>query len=306
MKPRLIVHGGAWDIPDEFVADHVAGVQRAVDEIHPLLQDGLPALDAVEKAVNILEEDPTFDAGRGAFLNARGDIELDALIMDGERLDFGAVCAVANLLNPVSLARRVMGAKDFRILVGEGAMQFARECGMEAVDPRELLTDRELDFYQKIKNDETFTPINAFKGFGNGKTPSDTVGAVALDADGNLACATSTGGTPRKHPGRVGDSPIIGSGGYADNGLGAASSTGYGESILRVMLCKTACDFLRTHAPMDAAARSMDVLLKRGEGYGGVIMISPDGGYGFAHNTPRMAFAYADDAGMTQARIKTD
>ena len=306
MIPRLIVHGGAWDIPDEFVDDHVAGVKRAVDEIFPLLQKGMSALDAVEKAVNILEEDPTFDAGRGAFLNASGNIELDALIMDGKRLDFGAVCAVANLLNPVTLARKVMGARDFRILVGEGAMQFARECGMEEVDPRELLTDRELDFYEKIKNDETFSPLNAFSGFGPGETPSDTVGAVALDADGNLACATSTGGTPRKHPGRVGDSPIIGSGGYADNELGAASSTGYGESILRVMLCKTACDFLRTGTPMDAATRSMDVLLKRGEGYGGVIMISPDGGYGFAHNTPRMAFAYADDAGETRARIKTD
>lgn len=300
MKPRLIVHGGAWDIPDEFVDNHVAGVKRTVEEIYPMLEDGMSALDAVEKAVNILEEDPTFDSGRGAFLNAKGDIELDALIMDGNKLDFGAVCAVANLLNPVTLARKVMGAKDFRILVGDGAMQYARECGMKEVDPRELLTDRELAFYEKIKNDESFAPIDAFSGNG----PSDTVGAVALDKDGNLACATSTGGTPRKHPGRVGDSPIIGSGGYADNELGAASSTGYGESILRVMLCKTACDFLRTDTPMSAADKSMDVLLKRGEGYGGVIMISPEGEYGFAHNTPRMAFAYADKDGATQAQIK--
>lgn len=299
MKPRLIVHGGAWDIPDKFVDDHVEGVRQAIDTIHPLLMDGMSALDAVEQAVNILEADPTFDAGRGAFLNAQGDIELDALIMDGQRLDFGAVCAVANLMHPVSLARRVMGAKDFRILAGEGAMQFAKECGMDEVDPRELLTERELAFYEKIKNDESFTPIDAFSG----QAPSDTVGAVAMDAEGNLACATSTGGTPRKHPGRVGDSPIIGSGGYADNELGAASSTGYGESILRVMLCKTACDFLRTETPMDAADKSMNVLRTRGEGYGGVIMISPDGEYGFAHNTPRMAFAYADDAGATQAMI---
>jgi beta-aspartyl-peptidase (threonine type) len=293
------VHGGAWDIPDEFADAHVAGVRQAVDQIYPLLQNGLSALDAVEKAVNILETDPTFDAGRGAFLNACGDIELDALIMDGQALDFGAVAAVTNLMHPVSLARKVMGAKDFRILVGGGAMQFARECGFKEVDPRELLTDRERDFYEKIKNDENFTPINAFSG----ACPSDTVGAVALDASGNLACATSTGGTPRKHPGRVGDSPIIGSGGYADNQLGAASSTGYGESILRVMLCKTACDFLRTDTPMDAASLSMDVLRTRGHGFGGVIMLSPDGAYGFAHNTPRMAFAYADDKGDTRAQI---
>lgn len=300
MKPRLIVHGGAWGIPDKFVDDHVNGVRATVDAIYPKLADGMSAMDAVEQAVNILEADPTFDSGRGAFLNAKGDIELDAFIMDGARLDFGAVAAVANLLHPVSLARKVMGAKDFRILVGDGAMQFAKECGFEEVDPRELLTERELAFYEKIKNDQSFAPIDAFSGNG----PSDTVGAVALDAEGNLACATSTGGTPRKHPGRVGDSPIIGSGGYADNELGAASSTGYGESLLRVMLCKTACDFLRTQSAMEAAWESMDVLQIRGQGYGGVIMISPEGDYGFAHNTPRMAFAYADDDRQTQAHIK--
>jgi len=300
MKPRLIVHGGAWDIPDGFVDDHVAGVRCAIEEIYPLLEDGCTAMDAVEKAVNILEADPTFDAGKGAFLNANGDIELDALIMDGKELDFGAVAAVANLLHPVSLARKVMCAKDFRILVGEGAMQYAKECGFTELDPRELLTERELALYEKIKNDQSFKPIQAFSG----ECPSDTVGAVAMDKNGNLACATSTGGTPRKHPGRVGDSPIIGSGGYADNELGAASSTGYGESILRVMLCKTACDFLRTDSPMQAADNSMEVLRTRGHGFGGVIMLSPTGEYGFAHNTPRMAFAYADDEGVAQAQIK--
>lgn len=299
MKPRLIVHGGAWDIPDEHVDAHIAGVRKAIEEIYPMLEAGCSALEAVEKAVNILEADPTFDAGCGAFLNAQGKIELDAFIMDGKELDFGAVCAVADLLHPVTLARKVMGAKDFRILVGEGASQFAEECGMEKVDPRELLTERELKFFDNIKDDDSFSTIGSFSG----AHPSDTVGAVAIDKDGNLACATSTGGTPRKHPGRVGDSPIIGSGGYADNELGAASSTGYGESLLRVMLCKTACDFLPTSAPMEAASKSMDVLYKRVKGFGGVIMISPEGEYGFAHNTPRMAFAYADDEGNAQAKI---
>lgn len=309
MQPKLIVHGGAWDIPDEFVDAHVAGVRQAVETIYPLLKQGLSALDAVEKAVNILEADPTFDAGRGAFLNARGNIELDAMIMDGHELDFGAVAAVANLLHPVSLARKVMAGKDFRILVGEGAMQYARECGFQEADPRELLTERELKFYERIKNDKSFTSLDAFSGNQSGTGPSgmgpsDTVGAVAMDSNGNLACATSTGGTPRKRPGRVGDSPIIGSGGYADNELGAASSTGYGESILRVMLCKTACDLLHGETPMQAAEQSMEILKRRGHGYGGVIMLSPDGRYGFAHSTPRMAFAYADDSGRTQAYIK--
>ncbi len=302
MEPRLIVHGGAWNIPDEYEGAHVAGVRKAVLEAWPLLRDGASALDAVERAVNILEEDPTFDAGRGAFLNAKGQIELDAMIMDGQALDFGAVAGVRNLLNPVSLARKVMGAEDFRILIADGAMQFAKECGMEELDPRELLTARELKLYEQIKNDSEFKVLNAF----GGPSPSDTVGAVALDRDGNLACATSTGGTPGKHPGRVGDSPIIGSGGYADNELGAASSTGYGESILRVILCKTACDYISNAGTMGAAQQSMDILLRRGKGYGGVIMLSPQGEYGFAHNTPRMAFAYVDDAGEVHAAIRVD
>jgi beta-aspartyl-peptidase (threonine type) len=301
MKPRLIVHGGAWDIPDQFVDDHVKGVQTAIEQVYPLLEAGCSALEAVEKAVNILEADPTFDAGCGAFLNAKGNIELDAFIMDGKELDFGSVAAVANLLHPVSLARKVMQAEDFRFLVADGALEFARECGMQEIDPKELLTDRELEFYNQIKSDRSFSTVKAFSGQ---SLPSDTVGAVALDAEGNIACATSTGGTPRKHPGRVGDCPIIGSGGYADNLLGAASSTGYGESLMRVMLCRTACDNLQRQPAMDAAGNAINYLQQRVQGYGGVIMISPQGDYGFAHNTPRMAFAYADDDGNAIADIK--
>lgn len=289
MKPRLIVHGGAWDIPDRHVDDHVNGVRAAVDTVFPLLQDGMSALEAVERAVNVLEEDPTFDAGRGAFINARGYIELDAMIMDGRTLDFGCVAALRNQLNPVSVARRVMDAKDFRMLVGPGAQEFACAQGFKEVPIEDLLTERELKLYETIKNDRSFEPINAFSG----QTPSDTVGAVALDCHGNLACATSTGGTPLKHPGRVGDSPIIGSGGYADNETGAASSTGYGETIMRVVLCKTACDRLMTQGAMQAATSSIKTLETRGKGYGGLILIDPQGNYGYAHNTPRMAFAYA-------------
>ncbi|WP_147820809.1 isoaspartyl peptidase/L-asparaginase [Salidesulfovibrio onnuriiensis] len=300
MKPRLIVHGGAWDIPDQHVEAHINGVRAAVETVHPLLEQGMSALEAVERAVNILEEDPTFDAGRGAFINARGDIELDAMIMDGRTLDFGCVAALRNLLNPVSVARRIMDARDFRMLVGPGAQEFARAQGFDEVPIEELLTERELKLYEKIKNDESFKPISAFSG----QAPSDTVGAVALDRDGNLACATSTGGTPRKHPGRVGDSPIVGSGGYADNESGAASATGYGETIMRVVLCKTACDRIEGQGAMRAAASAIETLETRGKGYGGIILIDPRGGYGFAHNTPRMAFAYADGREVV-ARIET-
>ena len=296
-KPKLIVHGGAWDIPDQYVDAHITGVRKAVETVFPRMEEGLSALEAVEYAVNILESDATFDAGRGAFLNSLGEIELDALIMDGATLDFGAVAAVKNLLHPVSLARKIMDEKDFRMLAGEGAQQFARSKGFSELQPETLLTERELKFFAQIKNDPAYRPIHSFSG----STPNDTVGAVALDNTGSLACATSTGGTPRKHPGRIGDSPIIGCGAYAENNLGAASSTGYGEAIMKVILCKTACDRLEHESSMDAACKSITILKQKGKGFGGIILLNSKGEYGFCHNTPRMAFAFAADTDVHAA-----
>ncbi|RMG62493.1 MAG: asparaginase [Calditrichaeota bacterium] len=288
MQPRLIVHGGAWNIPDALVEAHLAGVKAAVCQVYPRLEEGLSALDAVEEAVRLLEADPTFDAGRGAFLNAAGQIELDALIMDGRNLDFGAVAAVQGILHPVSLARRLMEHSEHRFLVGEGAVAFARSQGIPIVDTRDLLTKREREFFEQIRRDPTFTTRKPFEPL-----LGDTVGAVALDCQGNLAAATSTGGTPRKWPGRVGDSPLVGAGGYADNQLGAASATGWGESIISALLSKTACDLLVAHPPQEAAQQAVQFLQRRVNGLGGVILLSPDGGYGLWHNTTRMAFAFA-------------
>ena len=287
MKPRVIVHGGAWSIPDKYVDVHVNGVHHAIAKVYPELLNGMPALDAVEAAVRILEEDPTFDAGRGAFLNAVGEIELDAMIMDGATLNFGALIAVQNILHPISVARRVMEDTEHCILAGTGAQQFARQIGIPEIDPRELLTRRELEFYQQIKNDPTFKTKNPFEA-----TPKGTVGAVALDKGGNLAAATSTGGTPRKLPGRVGDAPLVGAGTYADNRTGAASATGWGESIMKVLLSKTACDLLLNYPAMTAAEKSIEVLKQRVNGWGGIILIDREGNYGFTHNTEKMAFAY--------------
>jgi len=297
--PRLIVHGGAWSIPDEMETDHVNGVYRAVAEVYPQLQQGLSALDAVEQAVNIMEADPTFDAGRGAFLNAKGEIELDAMIMDGATLNFGAVAAVQNILHPVSLARLVMEKTEHCLLVGNGAQEFSKIMGIPNVDPRELLTPRELAFYEQIKQDASFTTRKPFEVH-----PTGTVGAVAQDVDGNLAAATSTGGTPRKLPGRVGDSPIVGAGTYADNQLGAASATGFGESIMKVLLSKTTCDLLSKHSAPEAAAAAIHILKQKVDGLGGIILIDNQGNYGFAHNTTKMAFAYAENIGEVSANIK--
>lgn len=288
-QARLIVHGGAWNIPDAMDADHLNGVYQAISQTYPLLQKGISALDAVEQAVKILEADPTFDSGRGAFLNELGEIELDAMIMEGKNLDFGAVSAVQNLLHPVSLARKVMEETEHCYLTGKGAQRFAKRMGFEELPPEALLTARELAFYEKIKNQPSFRTHHPFEF-----RPSDTVGAVAMDKDGNLAAATSTGGTARKLQGRVGDSPIAGAGAYADNLSGATSATGWGESIMRVLLSKTVCDLFLSHSAKKAATLGIEVLKNRVQGLGGIIGINKDGDYAFAYNTPKMAFAYWD------------
>ncbi len=289
MQPKLIVHGGAWNIPNEYDAAHLNGVTVAVSAVYPKMVAGLSALDAVEMAVNILEKDPTFDAGKGAFLNERGEVELDAMIMDGRTLDFGAVAALQNILHPVSVARKLMEETEHCMLVGEGALLFAKKMGFEELPPEVLLTDRELAFFQQIKNKESFKTHHPFE-FQN--QPLDTVGAVALDENGNFAAATSTGGTARKLVGRVGDSPICGAGAYADNESGGASATGWGESIMKILLSKTAVDLFDKYTAMEAAHKSIFILQKKVNGLGGIIGIDKNGHYAFAHNTPKMAYAF--------------
>lgn len=286
MKPKLIVHGGAWNIPNEMELDHINGVENAVRQTWSKLKAGCSALDAVESAVNILELDPTFDAGKGAFLNKEGEIELDAIIMEGQDLNFGAVACVQNIFHPVSLARIVMEQTEHNFLAGKGAQAFAKSKGFKEESPQALLTERELAYFKKIKEDPYFLTHHPFQ------FPSDTVGAVAMDINRNLAVATSTGGTPRKLPGRVGDSPIIGAGAYADNRLGAVSTTGWGESIMRVLLAKTVCDLFDKMPSHKAAQTGVQILKDRVNGLGGVIGITQKGEYSFAHNTPKMAFAY--------------
>jgi len=301
MKPKLIVHGGAWSIPEAVETDHIHGVRQSVAEVYPVLQKGMPALDAVEAAVKIMEKDTTFDAGRGAFLNARGEIELDAMIMDGNTLNFGAVAAVQNIFHPITLARAIMEKTEHCFLAGKGAQIFASQIGMTELDPRDLLTPRELQFYKQIKDDPNFYTHQPFEPL-----PKGTVGAVAMDTQGNLAAATSTGGTPRKLPGRVGDSPIIGAGTYANNKYGAASATGWGESIMKILLSKTACDLLKEKTAEEAAQISIELLEESVQGWGGVILIDKNGNYGFANNTTKMAFAYAEPSGEIIAKIRID
>ena len=233
----MIVHGGAWKIEESTHQAHLDGVRLAAETGWRVLQAGGTALDAVEEAIVVMEDDPTFDAGVGSVLNRVGEIELDAIIMDGQTLALGAVGAVQGITNPVRLARLIIQETDHSVLVADGARRFAELKGMRLAAQAELTVPREVERYRRLqlipgyKLSDEFTP-----------DPMDTVGAVAIDSQGNVAAATSTGGVHYKMPGRVGDSPLVGSGAYADNWTGAASATGHGESIMRVVLSKTATD----------------------------------------------------------------
>lgn len=298
--PSLIVHGGAGTLAPGTEQAHINGVRRAAEVGWQLLQEGRSALDVVEQAVRVLEDDPEFDAGRGSYLNSAGHIEMDALIMDGRTLESGAVAAVQCIGNPISLARLVMSETPHSLLVGEGAQEFAARMGVARLPEGALLVQSELERWQewqRSQNPDLFSPP-ASVGHG-------TVGAVARDREGNLAAATSTGGTRNKLAGRVGDSPLIGCGAYADNLTAAASATGLGESLMKIVICKTACDLVGDGLDAQTAAEHAVRLLgsPRVKGDGGLIMVDREGRVGFAHNTAHMSRAYVLPDGTIRAEV---
>lgn len=297
----LIVHGGAWDIPHELVSAHRDGLAAALDVGWEILSSGGSAVDAVEKTINALEDDPTFDAGKGSFVNALGEIELDASIMNGTVFRAGAVAAIQNIRYPISLARKVMEESEHVLLVGRGAVRFAAEMGINQCKPDELLVDRELERWKQIQAQSTFSTREAFRG----KEEFGTVGAVAVDRGGTIVAGTSTGGTPNKYPGRVGDSALIGCGTYADSAVGGVSCTGWGEAIIKVVLAKTTIDLMDQNAgqPQAAAEWGIKLLALKAEGLGGLIVLSKEGKVGCAFNTPRMARGYRTSE-MGEPRIE--
>jgi len=289
MDPILIVHGGAWAMPDDAVDAHIRGVRAALAAGWRVLSSGGTALDAVEE----------FDAGRGSFLNRDGKVQLDALIMDGATLRAGGVGCVERLRNPVRAARKILSESPHVYFVGEGAERFAAEHGVALCDNAELVIPREvarLREYQALPDqhgNDLFAP----------EVSHDTVGAVALDRHGNIAAATSTGGTLNKAPGRLGDSSLIGCGCYADNHSAAVSTTGWGEPIMKLVLAKWTADRVGSGAqPGFAAEEAMLHLKNRVNGHGGIIVLNAKGEFGIAHNTPRMAWAtktaQREDAGV--------
>jgi beta-aspartyl-peptidase (threonine type) len=288
IDPVLVVHGGAWAMPDDVVAAHLNGVRNAMAAGWQVLKRGGSAVDAVEEAVVVMEDDETFDAGRGSFLNRDGKVQLDALIMEGSTLRAGGVGCVEHLRNPVRAARKILSESPHVYFVAEGAERFAVEHGIELcknedlIIPREVARLREFQAHPVEQNPDLFAPVLSH----------DTVGAVALDDKGNIAAATSTGGTLNKAPGRLGDSSLIGCGCYADNKTAAVSTTGWGEPIMKLVLAKWAADRVASgNLPEWVAAEAINYLNARVNGHGGMILLDARGRFGIAHNTPRMAWA---------------
>ena len=313
--PVLLVHGGAWAIPEPEAEAHELGVKAALEAGWRVLVAGGSCLDAVEASVAAMEDDGTFDAGRGSFLTSDGRVQMDALLMDGGRMKAGGVACVERLRNPIRAARVVLEQSPHVYFVGAGAETFAASYGMELIDNTELVLERERERLGAAQaraaaglQDETFSgeqerddksPETAFEGQEGKYYSHDTVGAVALDAEGNLGAGTSTGGTLNKTPGRVGDSSLIGCGCYADNFSAAVSLTGWGEPIMKLVLGKWAVDRVSAGVPPELAAReAIDYLYRRLGGHGGIILLGPDGRVGLAHNTPRMAWGLRNAAGV--------
>jgi beta-aspartyl-peptidase (threonine type) len=274
--PAIIVHGGAGPIKDESLPARLEGCKAAALAGWKILERGGSSLDAAEAAVVALEDNPLFNAGTGSTLNSLGKIETDAAIMDGASLCAGAVAAVSGIKNPIKLARRVMEDGRHVILASEGALLFAREIGFPEVSPESLIVDKERQRWE---------------------SKHGTVGCVAFDSAGKLAVATSTGGIFKKLPGRVGDSPLVGCGTYADD-YGAVSCTGHGEAIIRVVLAKSAVELLKGGAdPESAAQKAVELLVKKTDSTGGLILLDRHGKIGYARNTTHMPVCSITNAG---------
>jgi beta-aspartyl-peptidase (threonine type) len=276
MVPALIAHGGAGGDPDD-KPTYRAGLGEALARGWTILRQGGSALDAVEACVGALEEHPRFNAGHGSALTERGTVECDASIMEGDGLQAGAVGAVTGVPSPIRLARRILEDGRHILLVGDGALAFARDAGVPLCQPDALVTER-----QRARLAEHLAARAA------SATPAapGTVGAVAIDVRGLVVAGTSTGGYTGKRPGRVGDSALIGAGTYADSRLGGVSTTGHGEAFIRTVLARTALDVLKElDDPELAAEIALDVVREDGRGDGGLILMDWRGRLGWAHST---------------------
>ena len=313
-NPRLgfVIHGGAGvikrgSLTAEQEREYRAKLEEAVTAGYKALQAGKTSVDAVEIAIRILEDSPLFNAGKGAVFTADGKNELDASIMDGKTMMAGAVAGIHHVKNPISLARAVMEKSPHVMLIGDGAEQFAKEQKMELVDEKYFFTQRRWDELQDAKKQEQrpVSPSVSVNGYSEPLARAyGTVGAVALDKFGNIAAGTSTGGMTNKKYGRVGDSPIIGAGTYANNNTAGISSTGWGEYFMRLGVARDISALIEYRAmPVQQAA---DIEMKKVKdlgGDGGVIVMDKFGNIGISFNTEGMYRAYINSDGKAVVEI---
>jgi beta-aspartyl-peptidase (threonine type) len=284
----IVVHGGAKEIAPEREEANRRGCLEALAAGRAVLEQGGSAVDAVEAAIRILETDPTFNAGYGSDLNADGEVEMDAALMDGSSLALGAVAAIQGVRHPISVARRML-TEPPTLLVGEGARRFAAAQGAELCEPWELI------------------PPGPDGSEENKTHDHDTVGCVALDSSGRIAAGTSTGGLDDTLPGRVGDSPLPGCGFYADEQVGGVAFSGDGECIARALLAARVMQVLEGGQPPQAAAEASLIHLERVGGEAGGIVLDHLGRVGWAHNSSHFAVAWITDSmGAPSVRLRQD
>jgi L-asparaginase / beta-aspartyl-peptidase len=305
----LMIHGGAGALDN--VQDSKTAV-RYLDVLHRILEHGREvlslggsALQAVEICASQLEDDPLFNAGCGSVLNEEGKVEMDAAIMNGLDLAAGAVAAIDNITNPIQLARLVMTKSEHVMLIGEGAMRFADYCGVERAPELYFYTEDRVEQLKQARLKHKMMLDHDDVENGSEDQKYGTIGAVARDTSGNLAAATSTGGIVNKRKGRVGDSPIIGAGVFADNETCAVSATGYGEDFMRTVISKTISDFILMK-DMDAAQATkagMAYLSRKVKGRGGVIVIDRYGKCASGFTTKKMIHGWIEQAGETMVRF---
>ncbi|MGK2862583.1 MAG: isoaspartyl peptidase/L-asparaginase family protein [Chitinophagaceae bacterium] len=315
----LVVHGGAGTIlksqmtPEKEKA-YTDALNEALEKGSAILSKGGSALDAVEASIRLLEDNPLFNAGKGAVFTNEGKNELDASIMNGKTLEAGAVAGVTTIKNPVSAARAVMEKSAHVMMVGKGAEQFADQQGLELVDPSYFFTENRWEGLQKAKKDDAENGIDSsnksinkshVNQTGNHDNKYGTVGAVALDQHGNLAAATSTGGMSNKKFGRVGDAPIIGAGTYASNKTVAISGTGWGEYFIRLVMAKTISDMME-FGKMKLKQAADEMIMKRLPalgGDGGLIAVDKDGNIAMPFCTAGMYRGYVKEGGKQVVEI---
>lgn len=309
----LMLHGGAGAL-DHLTSgkDHVRyleSIRIILEYGREILSRGGSALEAVESCASLLEDDPLFNAGCGSVLNEYGRVEMDAGIMDGRNLAAGAVAGVHNIANPILLARLVLARSEHVMLVGEGAMRFAEHCGMQQAPDKYFVTEERLAQYREahalgdivLDHDQVVGHLERDVLNLPEVDKYGTIGAVAWDRFGNLAAATSTGGIVNKRHGRVGDSPIIGAGLYADNATCAVSATGYGEDFMRTVLAKTVADVVDYlgHDALRAAEAGIEYLVRKVNGRGGIIVIDKDGNCASRFTTKRMIHGWIEKGGKS-------